>query len=49
MGGKLGTKITIPGKNEWAAYLSYIYHRYEQAVDKPDLHAYEELDDEVSE
>nr|QTE04015.1 MAG: nonstructural protein [Cygnus atratus Chaphamaparvovirus] len=45
MGRKLETLI-VPGKNEWAAYLSFIYHRYEQAVSKPDLFAYEELDED---
>nr|QRK03678.1 nonstructural protein 1 [Duck-associated chapparvovirus 1] len=48
LGGKMDT-MKIPDKAEWAAYLSYIYHRYENAVEKPDLFAYEELDEEVSE
>ncbi|UOH27043.1 nonstructural protein 1 [Galliform chaphamaparvovirus 8] len=42
VGGKLATVMAIPGKNEWASYLSYIYNRYEKSVSKPDLFAYEE-------
>lgn len=44
LGGELVTTLKVPGKEEWASYLSYIYHRYELAVGYPDLHAYEELD-----
>lgn len=43
MGRQLETKMKVPGKEEWCAYLSFIYHRYEKAVQQPDLHAYEEL------
>lgn len=42
LGGELVTKMKIPGKEEWAAYLSYIYHRYEIPVEKPELFAYED-------
>ena len=43
VGGELVTKMTVPGKDEWSAYLSYLYHRFEKK--EPDLHCYEELED----
>nr|QRK03686.1 nonstructural protein 1 [Duck-associated chapparvovirus 2] len=48
LGGKMDT-MKVPDKGEWSAYLCFIYHRYERAVEKPDLFAYEEIDDELSE
>lgn len=41
--------LTIPDKNEWAAYLNYLYNRFERTVGEPDLTAYEELEDSDSE
>ncbi|QMI57829.1 nonstructural protein 1 [Chestnut teal chaphamaparvovirus 1] len=40
----MASKIIIPGKDEWAKYLSFIYHRYEIQQSQPDLRAYEELE-----
>lgn len=45
LGGQMGT-LTIPDKEEWGCYLTYLYYRYEQIVGEPDLRAYEDLEND---
>lgn len=50
LGGELVTKMKVPGREEWATYLSYIYHRYEAPTEKElDLTAYEDITSSDSE